>query len=104
MKRMTGLVLVIVFLVLSSLGLAFFVLQLNSAGVLLSGKVSKVEKGPQYSFVTLDTPGGQAITISSKSHILDRIKVGDGIRVRDLDKWALYIEKTDSQMGKIGSG
>jgi hypothetical protein len=90
MRRMIALIVVLVLIVISSVGLAFFMIQLNRAGVLLSGKVSEIEKFPQNSLVTLNTPKGQIFRFSSTNQKLGGIKIGDRVAVRDVNGWAAY--------------
>lgn len=104
MKRMIALVVVLVFIVISSVGLALFMIQLNRAGVLLSGKVSEIQKCPEKSLVTLSLPDGQSFRFSSTNQKLDGVQVGDRISVREVKGRAAYIKKTDMKMAKTGPG
>ncbi|MGB7290594.1 MAG: hypothetical protein WBD99_00270 [Thermodesulfobacteriota bacterium] len=104
MRRMIGLVVVLVFLVISSAGLTFFMIQVNKAGVLLSGKVSEIQKCPEKSLVTLSLPDGQSFRFSSTNQKLDGIQIGDRISVREVKGRAAYIKKTDMKMEETGPG
>lgn len=101
MKRMIA---VLVFVAALGVGLAFFMIQANRAGLLLSGKVSEIQERPQESAVTLNLPDGQAFTFSSTNDKLEGIVVGDRITVREVRGQAASIEKTDTKLGKTGKG
>ena len=104
MRRMIGMVLVFVFLLIFSAGLAFFMFQVNKAGVLLSGKVSEIQKCPEKSLVTLGLPGGQSLRFSSTNKMLDGIRIGDRISVREVKGRVASIKKTDMKMADTGQG
>jgi hypothetical protein len=104
MRRIVALVVVVVFILISSAGLAYFMIQVNRAGVLLSGNVSEIEKCPQMSLVTLGLPYGQRFRFSSTNRMLDGIQVGDRITVREIKGRAAYIKKTDMKMAETGPG
>lgn len=104
MRRMIALVAVLVFVAASGVGLAFLMIQVNRAGLLLSGKVSEIQECPQKSLVTLNLPDGQRFRFSSTDEKLDGIEVGDRITVREVRRQAASIEKTDMKMGKTGKG
>jgi hypothetical protein len=104
MRRMIGLVVVLVFLVISSAGLAFFMIQVNRAGVLLSGKVSEIRQCPEKSLFTLSLPNGQIFRFSSTNQKLDGVQIGDRITVRDVRGCAAYIKMTDVKNAKTGPG
>lgn len=104
MRRMIGLLVVLVFVVISSAGLAFLMIQVNKAGVLLSGKVTEIEKCPQKSLVTLSLPDGQSFRFSSTNQKLNGVQVGDRITVSDVKGRAAYIKKTGMKMAKTGPG
>jgi hypothetical protein len=101
---MIGLAVVLFFLVISSVGLAFFMIQVNKAGVLLSGKVSEIQKCPQKSLVTLGLPDGQSFRFSSTKQMLDGIRIGDRISVREVKGRAASIKKADMKMAKTDNG
>ncbi len=104
MRKIVGLVVVLVFILISSAGLAYFMIQVNKAGVLLSGKVSEIEKCPQTSLVTLGLPDGQTFRFSSTNRMLDGILVGDRITVREVKGWAAFIKKTHMKMAETDPG
>jgi hypothetical protein len=104
MRRIVALVVVLIFVLISSAGLAYFMIQVNRAGVLLSGNVSEIEKCPQTSLVTLGLPDGQRFKFSATNRKLDGIQVGDRITVREVRGRAAYIKKTDMKMTETGPG
>jgi hypothetical protein len=104
MRQMTALVIVLVFIAVSSVGLAFFMIQVNRAGLLLSGKVSEIKECPQRSLVTLSLPDGKSYRFSSTNDRLDGIEIGDRITVREVKGQAASVEKTDMTIGKTGNG
>jgi hypothetical protein len=104
MRRIISLVVLIVFIAISSAGLAFFMIKVNKAGVLLSGKVSEIEKCPQKALVTLSLPDGQSFRFSSTNQKLNGVHVGDRITVSYVKGRAAYIKKTGMKMAKTGPG
>jgi hypothetical protein len=75
---MIPLVVVLVFILVSSAGLTYFMIEVNRAGVLISGNVSEIEKCPRTSLVTLGLPDGQSFRFSSTNRKLDGIQVCEG--------------------------
>jgi hypothetical protein len=101
---MIPLVVVLVFILVSSAGLTYFMIEVNRAGVLISGNVSEIEKCPRTSLVTLGLPDGQSFRFSSTNRKLDGIQVGDRITVREIKGRAAYIKKKDMKMAETGPG
>lgn len=91
---MKTMIAVLVFVAALGGGLAFFMVQANRAGLLLSGKVSEIQECPQESVVTLNLPNGKTIRFSSTDEKLDGIEVGDRITVREVRGQAASIGKT----------
>lgn len=104
MRRIIALVIVLVFIAVSGVGLAFFMTKVNREGLLLSGKVSRIEESPQKSLVTLSLPDGQRFRFSVTNRKLDGIRAGDMITVREVRGRAAYIKKTDMKMRETGPG
>lgn len=91
MRKTIAFVAITAFIATTSLGLAA-TKRVSHEGLTVSGKVSAIEDG----ILSLKESNGQTFNVAAESDKLKGIEVGDRVTVRDVNGWAVSINK----MGK----
>lgn len=91
MRKIVAFATILGFVATTSLGLAA-TKKVSHEGLIVSGKVSAIEDG----ILSLKESNGQTFNVAAEGDKLKGIEVGDRVTIRDVNGWAVSINK----MGK----